>query len=40
MTVPNLSENVAGLAPELEGAKKGQGSKPLGKPSLGPPFRS
>ena len=29
MTVENLTENVAGLAPELQGAKKGQGASPV-----------
>ena len=29
MTVENLTENVAGLAPELQGAKKGQGVSPV-----------
>jgi Fe-S cluster assembly protein SufD len=33
MTVPNTAPEVAGLAPELEGAKKGQGESPLASAS-------
>src|ERR671916_1502130 len=29
MTVPNTAPEVAGLAPELKGAKKGQGEAPI-----------
>src|SRR4051794_41935627 len=33
MTLPNTAPEVAGLAPELAGAKEGQGSKPLASAS-------
>jgi Fe-S cluster assembly protein SufD len=38
MTVPNTAPEVAGLAPELAGAKEGQGEKPV--PSAGERFTS